>query len=142
EKARARKFPTKTLRGMVFIWMGEGVPVPIEEDVPPEFFYGKETLVFAEERLWPVNWRVALENALDSHVMYVHRNSFRLLMDPFLQCGQHGNRVRVANAGACVGSPAKPRTTGRDWYPGRKAYWLKYNWRRLWLWLFSLRKHG
>src|SRR5437867_2372937 len=71
EKARARKFPTKTLRGMVFIWMGEGVPVPIEEDVPPEFFYGKETLVFAEERLWPVNWRVALENALDSHVMYV-----------------------------------------------------------------------
>ncbi|HKQ27573.1 MAG TPA: Rieske 2Fe-2S domain-containing protein [Burkholderiales bacterium] len=140
EKARARKYPTKTLRGMVFIWMGEGKPAAIEEDVPPEFFYGEDTLVFTQERLWPVNWRVALENALDSHVMYVHRNSFLILMEPFLQFGRHGNRVRVVNDKACIGYMAEPPTTGRDWYPGLKAYWPKRNWRGLWLWLFKMRR--
>ena len=36
-KMKARNFPTRTLRGMVFVWMGERDPAPIEEDVPPEF---------------------------------------------------------------------------------------------------------
>ncbi len=30
----ARVYPTRTLRGWVFVWMGEGEPAPIEEDVP------------------------------------------------------------------------------------------------------------
>ena len=35
---KARKFPTVTLKGMVFVWMGEGEPVSPEEDIPPEMF--------------------------------------------------------------------------------------------------------
>ena len=35
---KARKFPTVTLKGMVFVWMGEGEPVAPEEDIPPEMF--------------------------------------------------------------------------------------------------------
>ncbi|HLZ70355.1 MAG TPA: hypothetical protein VKV26_10660 [Dehalococcoidia bacterium] len=33
-------FPTRTLKGIVFVWMGqdEREPAPIEEDVPEEFF--------------------------------------------------------------------------------------------------------
>lgn len=140
EVARARKYPTKTLRGLVFIWMGESKPVAIEEDVPPEFFDGEDTMVFSVERLWSVNWRVALENALDSHVMYVHRNSVLILMEPFLQFGRHGNRVRTVNDKACIGYMPEPPKTGRDFYPRLKAWWPKYNLRRLWLWLFSWRK--
>src|SRR5260370_21163156 len=34
----ARSYPTRTLKGLVFVWVGGGKPAPIEEDVPPEFF--------------------------------------------------------------------------------------------------------
>lgn len=138
--ARARKYPTRTLKGLVFIWMGEGEPAAIEEDVPPEFFDGKETMVFAVERQWPVNWRVALENSLDSHVMYVHRTSLMMLIEPFLQFGRIGNRVRTVNDRACIGYLPEPPTTGRDYYPKLKARWPKFDIRRAWLWLFSWRK--
>src|SRR5688572_6937337 len=29
---KAQSFPTRTLKGIVFVWMGEGEPVAIEED--------------------------------------------------------------------------------------------------------------
>ncbi len=38
EGMKARKFPTVTLKGMVFVWMGEGEPVAPKEDIPPEMF--------------------------------------------------------------------------------------------------------
>ena len=28
-RLKARKFPTRTLKGVVFVWMGEGEPAPI-----------------------------------------------------------------------------------------------------------------
>ena len=61
-KVRQRTYPTRTLRGMVFVWMGEDEPAPIEEDVPPEFFTDEGQMLYAWE-VWPVNWRVAVENA-------------------------------------------------------------------------------
>jgi hypothetical protein len=35
----AKTYPTRTLKGVVFVWIGEGDPAPIEEDVPEEFFH-------------------------------------------------------------------------------------------------------
>ncbi|MSQ71108.1 MAG: hypothetical protein EXR27_07435 [Betaproteobacteria bacterium] len=139
--ARARKFPTRTVRGMVFIWMGEGKPVAIEEDIPPEFFEGEETMVFTVERQWPVNWRVALENSLDSHVMYVHRDSFLQLKEPVLQFGHVGNRVRTVNDKACIGYMTEPPSPKRDFYPKLNREWPKTEYRKLWLWLFGWRAH-
>ncbi len=140
EIARARKYPTRTLRGLVFIWMGAGKPAAIEEDVPPEFFEDGNTLVFSVERNWPVNWRVALENSLDSHVMYVHRNSLLMLMEPFMQFGRTGNRVRIVNDRACIGYLPEAPKSGREYYPKLAACWPKFDFRRAWLWLFSWRK--
>ena len=80
--ARARAFPTRTLKGVVFIWMGEGAPAPIEEDVPPEFFR-RDALVMNSVTTWKCNWRPAMENYLDAHVFYLHRNSGRLLTMPY-----------------------------------------------------------
>ncbi len=78
--ARAKAYPTRTLKGMTFIWMGDGDPAPIEEDVPEEFFDEGALVQFAQD-MWDCNWRVAMENIFDAHVFYVHRNSvqFRLL---------------------------------------------------------------
>jgi phenylpropionate dioxygenase-like ring-hydroxylating dioxygenase large terminal subunit len=140
-KVRSRVFPTRTLKGMVFVWMGKGAPAPIEEDVPPEFFDGEDTLVMSATRYWPVNWRVALENALDSHVMYVHRNALLQLMEPILQFGPAGYRPRIVNGRAALGyipDDEAPRPA-REYYPGVDGHWPKTQWRRLWLWAFAWR---
>jgi len=76
--SRARNFPTKTLKGVVFVWMGDGKPAPIEEDVPPEFFSGKY-VVAAAQQLWNANWRPSIENYSDAHVYFLHRNSIEML---------------------------------------------------------------
>ena len=140
-KARIRTFPARTLKGMVFVWMGSGAPAPIAEDVPPEFFEGDDTIVMTATRYWPVNWRVALENALDSHVMYVHRNAVLQLVEPILQFGPFGYRPRTVNGRAALGyipDDAAPRPA-REYYPGVEGYWPKTQWRRLWLWAFRFR---
>ncbi len=78
-RANARAFPTRTLKGVVFVWMGEAEPVAIEEDVPPEFFDSK-SFIQTTFRYWQCNWMIALENTGDAHNrFFVHRNSFRVL---------------------------------------------------------------
>jgi len=62
------------LHGIVWVWVGDGAPVPLEEDVPEEFL-DPETTIFTDIRHWPVNWRPLIENAIDGHAPYVHRNS-------------------------------------------------------------------
>ena len=37
-KIQARHSPTRTHQDVVYIWMGETEPVPLEEDLPEEFF--------------------------------------------------------------------------------------------------------
>ena len=111
-KVRIRTYPTRTLKGVVFVWMGDGQPAPIEEDVPPEFFEGEETLVITDFRPWAVNWRVALENALDSHFVYVHRNALLQLTQPILKRGPLGFRGKEINGRAVVGIPVQPLESG------------------------------
>ena len=92
-------------------------------------------------RYWPVNWRVALENALDSHVMYVHRNALLQLVEPILQFGPSGYRPRIVNGRAALGyipDDEAPRQA-REYYPGVDGHWPKTQWRRLWLWAFRWR---
>ncbi|MEE8518358.1 MAG: aromatic ring-hydroxylating dioxygenase subunit alpha, partial [Dehalococcoidia bacterium] len=73
---KARAYPTEVLKGMVFVWMGEQEPAPIEEDVPPEFFE-EDAYVRFDIEYWPCNWRRSVENAADAHASYVHRDSIR-----------------------------------------------------------------
>src|SRR5439155_678884 len=53
----ARVYPTRTLKGVVFVWIGHGDPAPIEEDVPEEFF-DPDALVLTGEVTWRCNWEV------------------------------------------------------------------------------------
>jgi phenylpropionate dioxygenase-like ring-hydroxylating dioxygenase large terminal subunit len=151
-RLQARKLPTRTLKGLVFVWMGEGEPVPIEEDVPPEFFE-PETLVQYTFRYWNCNWMIALENTGDAHnCFYVHRNSFRLLRS---RLGGRprtpiGYRVRIVDHKTVV-RPA--RDSGQDseayyavdgkmpyqlYHPRVGGYWPLHRWRLLWSWFFDI----
>ena len=56
----AKIYPTRTLKGVVFVWIGESEPAPIEEDVPEEFF-DDDALVLTGQVHWRCNWEVATE---------------------------------------------------------------------------------
>jgi phenylpropionate dioxygenase-like ring-hydroxylating dioxygenase large terminal subunit len=105
--SNARSYPTRTLKGLVFVWMGDGKPAPIEEDVPPEFF-DDAALVMHSEQMWRANWRPALENLQDSHAFFVHRNSLEVLsQDPsglnlLLHMGPERPPTKIVNGRALV----------------------------------------
>src|SRR5262249_8068123 len=151
-RLRARKFPTRTLKGLVFVWMGDGEPVPIEEDIPPEFFeHG--TLVQHTFRYWRCNWMIALENTGDAHnCFYVHRDSFRQLRS---RMGGRprtpiGARVRIVDnkvvkrlrEGTGEGTEAYYEVDGKMphqlYHPRVGGYWPQHRWRLLWTWFFDL----
>lgn len=138
-KVRVRKYPTRTLKGLVFIWMGGGEAAPIEDDVPPEFFEGEEATIFVTVADWPINWRVALENSLDSHVMYVHRDSVLQLKEPIGHFGRLGYRPRVVNGRACIGHLIEAPKTEPQYFPVLGDTWPKTERRKLWLWAFNWR---
>jgi phenylpropionate dioxygenase-like ring-hydroxylating dioxygenase large terminal subunit len=159
----ARSYPTKLLKGVVFVWMGDGEPAPIEEDVPEEFFIPGSHIFFNEHIHWRTNWEVALENSMDSHVQYLHRDNLQALlggdgaspgggssgMRPiftgtgFQGGGQQANRNRGNRNGnnarqqqLMPGQAANNIVNGQAVYPeGWK--WPKHRFRRFWRQLFG-----
>ena len=155
-KVQARKYPTLTLKGMVFVWMGESEPAPIKEDVPEEFFE-KDSQILYRIADWPVDWRVALENSMDSHVYYVHRDSILMFARGPLDPYGRSPRIRPVFVGngfnviwGDLEAQGNPRRSWgfRDYFNilrGKLAYqdtheglgrWPKSKWRLLLNWVF------
>ena len=77
---RAWPFPTVTLKGLVFVWMGEGKPVDPREDIPPELFDEPHTVLRWSCQVMHCNWILVLENTSDAHnCFFVHRNCISVL---------------------------------------------------------------
>ena len=134
----AKKYPTRLLKGVVFIWVGETDPAPIEEDLPPEFFRPTAYMFYNDHIIWPTNWLVALENSLDSHVGYLHRDNMQALLgaDNFGAPGTDGYRPIFTGNGFRSGrATGRPRLNRQDAYPNGWR-WPKHNFRIWWSWLF------
>jgi len=54
--------------------MGEREPKPIEEDVPAELL-DERAITYFHIETWDFNWLPGLENLMDTHDLFVHRNS-------------------------------------------------------------------
>ena len=155
-KVQARSYPTRELKGMVFVWMGEEEPAPIEEDVPVEFFE-EDSLLLYRTTNWPVNWRVALENSMDSHVYYLHRDSINLLSRGPQDPSGRTPRIRPVFTGngfdviwgdrSAIGNPRRSWSLSDYWkvLTGKATYqddysglgkWPKSKWRLWWNWIF------
>ena len=134
--SEAKVYPTQTLKGLVFVWMGEGEPAPIQEDVPEEFF-DADALVQVGLVYWKCNWEVALENSMDSHVNYVHRNAVVVMRGGFIARGAQGEHpIFVGNGfgGDVAESNYMRKSPAFDLYPNGWR-WPKTNYRRFWTWL-------
>jgi phenylpropionate dioxygenase-like ring-hydroxylating dioxygenase large terminal subunit len=73
-KVRQRTYPVREFRGFIWIWMGDGEPVPLEEDLPPEISDPANTL-FSTIEIWNANWRPVTENTDGYHAPILHYNA-------------------------------------------------------------------
>jgi len=72
-----RTYPVEERNGIIYAYMGDGNPPPLEEDVPEELL-GPEYVFGVIVNRWQCNWRAAVENGHDAaHAPMVHMNSLR-----------------------------------------------------------------
>ncbi len=153
---KARAFPTITLLGLVFVWMGEGEPVDPREDIPPEMFEPNNIYRPAFYMI-PCNWILTLENTLDAHnAFFTHRNSLTVLFQSGMLGGRprtpFGYRVQIVDNHAVhykqdgTKAPVDRYYYDEDgkipyqmYYPGVKGVWPLHRWRRLWSWIADRR---
>jgi phenylpropionate dioxygenase-like ring-hydroxylating dioxygenase large terminal subunit len=141
-KVSVRHFPTRTLKGWVFVWMGDTAPAPIEEDVPPEFFEPESTLICSTYTYWRSNWLIAIENQNDAHNCdFVHRNSVKQFLGffrgrsrtPLSPKSEIINDRAVVIKGRAHQNYYGPGDPSRAmYYPGVDGVWPLYRLRRLW----------
>jgi phenylpropionate dioxygenase-like ring-hydroxylating dioxygenase large terminal subunit len=74
-----RTFPVEERIGLIFVWTGEGQPVPPESDIPTELLQ-RDARVYPFAQVVKGNWRHAVENGFDeAHAKMLHRDSLWLL---------------------------------------------------------------
>jgi len=74
-KVAVRTYPVEERLGLVFVWLGDDEPVPVEQDVPEELL-DPNAVVQGRITVRPGNWRFGAENGFDDgHAKYLHRNA-------------------------------------------------------------------
>jgi phenylpropionate dioxygenase-like ring-hydroxylating dioxygenase large terminal subunit len=73
-KMRAKRYPTAESNGIVFIWMGQTPPVPLEEDLPWELKDPEVSATrYVRVKMWNTNWTEPVWQGIDYHEYYLHR---------------------------------------------------------------------
>ena len=150
---RAWPFPTVTLKGVVFVWMGEGKPVDPREDIPPELFDEPHTVLRWSCQVMHCSWIMVLENTNDAHnCFFVHRNCISILRSrlggrPRTPLGYRTKVVGGVTANYSAGSGIAPteryyfdedgNIPFQMYYPGVGGVWPIHRYRLLWVWLWE-----
>jgi phenylpropionate dioxygenase-like ring-hydroxylating dioxygenase large terminal subunit len=124
-RTRVRAFPVEERCGLVWVWTGDGEPVPVEEDIPSELL-APDARIYIRFSEVAGDWRNAVENGFDeSHGKMLHRDSlwvtFRHVSgwtEPAIEVSEDGKWLQRRLVGA--------RQTDR--YPGlgewpKRPFW-------------------
>lgn len=72
-KLRAKTYPAQVYKGLVFVFVGEIDPPPLEEDLPEQML-DPDAVVVGRFSVWKTNWRISVDNGTDAaHVPFLHR---------------------------------------------------------------------
>ncbi len=132
-KMKARTYPTVVVRDVVFIWMGQTEPVPIEEDVPEEFF-DPAYVIDTYRTIWPMNWSLTIENSGDNHSSYIHRFRMRRILNlqSFRQDMAYWPGVKIVEqTDKSIAFKPAGRAPHQAYYPGLGAKWPRHTWWRI-----------
>ena len=132
-KMRARSYPTRTHKGIVYIWMGVTEPVPLEEDLPEEFFLD-DVVIQTYVKIWPINWSLTMENSRDSHNSKIHRGQFRRLFNLalFNKLPAFWEGTEITEEGdnyICI-APRVRQDQVQGYFPGLGKKWPQHDWWR------------
>ncbi len=134
---RVRSYPTEERFGILWAFIGEGEPPPLDEDLPPEL---KEQgimthFTFSE---WSCNWRNVVENYPDIlHAPYVHRRSIEVLFNKVPAWGKcwvellpdgKGLHVRGIGGGLQGDYPGLGKFPARMWWRVLRRRYAKKEW--------------
>ncbi|MGK2941499.1 MAG: aromatic ring-hydroxylating oxygenase subunit alpha [Immundisolibacter sp.] len=81
-KLRVRTYPVEERQGIVWIWLADSPPVPVEQDIPRGLLEASE--VHTVRRIAKGNWRWHVENPGLGHATFLHRDSeYMRIVDMF-----------------------------------------------------------
>ena len=75
-KVTVRSYPVEERLGLVWVWIGDPDPAPIDQQLPEELTAGDPFTLGGRIDIRGGNWRFACENGYDEgHAKYLHRTS-------------------------------------------------------------------
>jgi nitrite reductase/ring-hydroxylating ferredoxin subunit len=81
-KLRLQTFPLEERNGIVYVWMGSGAPVPLEDDVP-RIPLREDATVYYRKSVVHGDWRDHGEFAGGGHFNVLHRDAPAMKLDRF-----------------------------------------------------------
>ena len=138
-KMKVRSYPTAVVHGVVFVWMGQTEPVPIEEDLP-EVLLDKRYAVNHFRSIWPMNWSITLENNADSHDAHIHRFRVKRILNllAFREKPAYWTGTRIIEkTDKSIGINPVIHGPKQGYYPGIGKKWPQHVW---WLFLRGRRR--
>jgi phenylpropionate dioxygenase-like ring-hydroxylating dioxygenase large terminal subunit len=138
DRLRARSYPCVERFGIVFVWMGETEPVPVEEDLPAELSDLRYTGPrFLRVKVWQANWTEPVAQGIDFHEFYLHhtRPGFWRIVNVRLPLFRprvtYTGGVRIVAKGErAIEAVMADEHREQSYYPGVGARWP----RRIWWW--------
>ena len=150
-KIRIRSYPVEERKGIIWIWMGKGEPVPVEDDIPKPILHDNATVKFYP-RTYYGNWRWHSENVAGGHERLIHKDSLKmwftrpapLRLPPKPHVGEaiDGIGVEVGRIPRPpAGAPKQKLPPMEVEFPGLGRWGPQKTWRKflLWPWLQRFR---
>lgn len=129
-KALVKSYPVRECAGVIWVFVGEMDPVPLEEDLPEYLWNQKEWHSISNWRTYHCNWRLLIDNlSHDQHAPYLHRTSPELLFQPIFKHATR-NSTAVLDDGKGLGHVAHDGITSAD-YPGLGHFPPPQEWYRV-----------
>jgi carbazole 1,9a-dioxygenase terminal dioxygenase component len=73
-RAKIAAWPVQEAQGLIFVFMGDGEPPDLADDVPPGFL-ADNLAVYGQRQEVGSNWRIGVENGFDSTHVFIHKES-------------------------------------------------------------------
>jgi phenylpropionate dioxygenase-like ring-hydroxylating dioxygenase large terminal subunit len=130
-KACIGSYPVEERANIVWVFIGDIEPPPVETDIPEDLFTD-EDLVFPVVSTWRANWRLAIENVADpSHAPYMHRTALRFLFVKYRAYSRIQATDNERGDGFFINpGPVELERAGTE-FPGVGRYPERIWWRRM-----------
>lgn len=80
-KVKTKAYPVEERLDMIWVWIGDMKPVPVEEDLPVAMKVPGVTNLIHFTKVWTTNWAFLFDNFIDGlHAPYLHRLSPQFIL--------------------------------------------------------------